>query len=49
MQQPHFTVTDTPQDIAAAYPAGTYLAQMQEISEGSAGVRYATAAAAQLA
>ena len=46
MQQPHFTVTDTPADIAASYPPGTYLAQMQELSEGAAGVRYATSTAA---
>ena len=43
MQQAHFPVTDVPQDIAAVYPAGTYLAQLATIADGAAGVLYATA------
>ena len=43
MQQPHFDVTDAPQDLSAFYPAGQYLAQLATIADGSAGVLYGTA------
>ena len=43
MQQAHFTVTDSPADIAASYSPGTYLAQLATIADGAAGVLYGTA------
>jgi hypothetical protein len=43
MQQAHFDVTNTPADIAAVYPAGTYLAQLAAYIETPHGVLYATA------
>ena len=43
MQQVHFDATDTPQDISSTYVSGEYLAQMQTVADGSAGVLYATA------
>ena len=43
MQQAHFAVHDQPADIAAVYPAGTYLAQLAAYVETPHGVLYATA------
>ena len=43
MQQAHFDVSDVPADIAAGYPAGTYLAQLAAYVETPHGVLYATA------
>jgi hypothetical protein len=43
MQQTHFTVTDTPADIATIYLPGRYLAQLATFAETPHGVLYATA------